>query len=151
MSIVLKYRGRIVEDSDVGFIQNLIQEYPGASRRQLSGKLCAAWNWVQANGAPRDMICRGMMLALDRSGYIHLPPVKFSPHNPLRRRQRPDIPDVDTAATEGNLKDLGALEFRLVRRTAEEKLFNGLIEHYHYLRYTQPVGPVTFCYTSLTA
>jgi hypothetical protein len=38
------------------------------------------------------------------------------------------------------LKDLGPLEFRLVRRTADEALFNGLIEHHHYLGYTQPVG-----------
>jgi hypothetical protein len=35
---------------------------------------------------------------------------------------------------------LGPLEFRLVRRTPDEPLFNGLIEHHHYLRYTQPVG-----------
>src|SRR5438105_338469 len=28
----------------------------------------------------------------------------------------------------------------LVRRTAEEPLFNGLLEHYHFLGYTQPVG-----------
>jgi hypothetical protein len=42
------------------------------------------------------------------------------------------------------------LEFRLVRRTREEPLFNALIEHHHYLGYTQPVGRVSFCPTSLT-
>ena len=52
---------------------------------------------------------------------------------------------------EARLKDLGPLEFRLVRRTVDEALFNGLIEHHHYLGYTQPVGPVTLCPTSLTA
>lgn len=140
MAIVLRYRGRIVEDTDVGFIQSLIQGHPEASRRQLSEKLCAAWNWVQPNGAPCDMICRGLMLALERGGHIQLPPPKITPHNPLLRRRRPDVPDIDASILEASLKDLGALEFRLVRRTPEEVLFNGLIEHHHYLGYVQPVG-----------
>ena len=151
MAIVLRYRGRIVDDADIGFVQSLIQAHPEASRRQLSEKLCKAWNWVQPNGAPCDMICRGLMLALDRGGHIQLPPVKITPHNPLLGRRRPDVADIDASLIDGSLKDLGPLEFRLVRRTPDEALFNGLIEHHHYLRYTQPVGPVTFCPTSLTA
>ena len=35
-----------------------------ASRRGLSKKLCEAWNWVQASGAVRDMVCRSLMLTL---------------------------------------------------------------------------------------
>ena len=140
MAIVLKYRGRIVEDTDVGFIQSLIQAHPEASRRQLSEKLCAVWNWVQPNGAPCGMKCRGLMLALDRCGHIELPPVKITPHNPFLRRRPPDVPNINVSAIESSLKDLGTLEFRLVRRTPEEALFNGLIEHHHYLGYVQPVG-----------
>lgn len=140
MAIILKYRGRIVDDSDVRFIQSLIQEHPTASRRKLSEKLCGAWNWAQTNGTPCDMVCRGLMLALDRGGHIQLPPVKSTPHNPLLVRPRPDIPDIAASVIDGSLKDLGPLEFRLVRRTPEEALFNGLIEHHHYLGYTQPVG-----------
>src|SRR2546425_813901 len=140
MAIVLRYRGRIVEEIDVGFIQSLIQAHPEASRRQLSEKLCQAWNWMQPNGASCDMVCRGLMLALDRGGHIQLPPVKITPHNPLLRRRRPDVPDIDASPIESSLRDLGPLEFRLVRRTPEEVLFNGLIEHHHYLGYVQPVG-----------
>src|SRR5262245_6527266 len=140
MAIVLRYRGRIVDDTDVVFIQSLIQADPAASRRQLSEKLCVAWNWIQPNGSPCDMVCRGLMLALDRGGHIQLPPVKITPHHPLLRRRRPDVPHIDASRIEASLKDLGRLEFRLVRRTPEEELFNGLIEHHHYLRYTQPVG-----------
>ena len=143
MAIVLRYRGRIVEEIDVGFIQSLIQAHPEASRRQLSEKLCQAWNWMQPNGASCDMVCRGLMLALDRGGHIQLPPVKITPHNPLLRRRRPDVPDIDASPIESSLRDLGPLEFRLVRRTPEEVLFNGLIEHHHYLGYVQPVGEQT--------
>jgi hypothetical protein len=140
MDVVLRYRGRIVKESDLVLIRSLIQEHPAASRRMLSQKLCQAWNWVQANGAACDMVCRGLMLALDRAGHITLPAVKGKPPNPLAVRRKPHCPEVNTSPIECRLKDLGPLEFRLVRRTTDEVVFNGLIEHYHYLRYTQPVG-----------
>ena len=140
MDVVLRFRGRMVTESDVAFIRGLIQEYPDVSRRELSRKVCQEWNWVQANGAPRDMVCRGLMLALERAGQITLPPVKRTPANPLVVRRRPSRPEIETSRVTGSLKDLGALEFRQVRRTPEEHLFNGLIEHHHYLGYTHPVG-----------
>lgn len=140
MDIVLRYRGRIVGEPELVLIRSLIEEHPAASRRELSQKLCQAWNWVQANGAACDMVCRGLMLALDRAGHIRLPPPKGRPPNPLVVRARPRCPEIDTSPLACGLKDLGPLEFRLVRRTPDEPVFNGLIEHYHYLRYTQPVG-----------
>ncbi|MFQ5401816.1 MAG: hypothetical protein ACE5E7_19740, partial [Anaerolineae bacterium] len=73
MNVRLKYRGRLVTDADVAFIQELIAAHPTLSRRALSKKLCEAWNWVQPNGHPRDMVCRGLMLALHRAGHIELP------------------------------------------------------------------------------
>ena len=86
----LKYRGRVVTAEDILFIRELIAAHPQASRRRLSEKLCEAWQWKQANGALRDMVCRGLLLMLDRTGHIELPAVKFVPHNPQVRRQRPE-------------------------------------------------------------
>jgi len=65
------FRGRTLAGKDIEFINALINENPGASRRALSKKLCLAWNWVQPNGALRDMVCRGMMLELHRAGLIY--------------------------------------------------------------------------------
>jgi hypothetical protein len=140
MEAVLKYRGRAVGESEVAEVRALIAANPGASRRELSRQLCAAWNWVQPNGAPRDMVCRGLMLELERAGLVRLPPVRMRPPNPLAHRPRPACPGIESAPIVCRLAELGPLEFRLVRRTPDEPLFNGLIEHHHYLRYTQPVG-----------
>jgi hypothetical protein len=140
MDVVLRYRGRAVSESDVGVIRRLIQEYPEVSRRELSRKVCQEWNWVQPNGATCDMICRGLMLTLERAGQITLPPAKSRPVNPLVSRPRPPRMEIDARPIECSLKELGPVQFRLVRRTAEEPLFNSLIEHHHYLRYTHPVG-----------
>jgi hypothetical protein len=126
---------------DVAFIRALIAAHPEQSRRALSTKLCEAWGWVQANGRPRDMVCRSLMLELDRGGHIKLPAVRQRPPNPLAKRARPSaVVDIDRSPIRCRLADLGHLEFCQVRRTSQEALFNGLIEQHHYLGYTQPVG-----------
>jgi Domain of unknown function (DUF4338) len=136
----LKYRGRVITSEDILFIEQLIAAHPRASRRRLSQKLCEAWQWKQANGALRDMVCRGLLLMLNRAGHIELPAVKFVPHNPLARRPRPEAVLVDTTAIQGALHELQPVALHQVRRTEHEPLFNSLMEQYHYLAYEQPVG-----------
>jgi hypothetical protein len=144
MTVILRHRGRVITDSDVDFIRTLIAGYPTASRRELSQRLCEAWNWRQANGRLRDMVCRGLMLQLHRAGYIQLPPVQQSPPNPLATpgggRSRPGKVVFDDKPFVAALAEIRPLEFRQVRRTSEEKLFNSMLHEYHYLGYTQPVG-----------
>jgi len=140
MPVEWRYRGRTVTAAEIVFIRQLIAAHPDASRRKLSSKLCAAWEWNQANGAPRDMVCRGLLLMLDRAGEIELPPVRFTPRNPLARRERPKPVLLDETPMTGLLREMGPLQFQPVRRTAEEPLFNSLMEHHHYLGYEQPVG-----------
>jgi len=89
MDIVLTHRGRHVTVAEVEQIRTLIASHPKASRRALSKELCVEWNWVQPNGAPRDMVCRSLMLELHRAGHIELPPVRQRPPNPLARRRKP--------------------------------------------------------------
>jgi hypothetical protein len=136
----LRYRGRMVSAADVEFIRRLIQDNPGASRRALSKKLCEAWEWKQANGALRDMVCRGLLLMLERAGEICLPAVRFVPRNPFVKRTKPAPVLIDTSELCGSLSERPPVELQQVRRTPEEVLFNSLLEQYHYLGYEQPVG-----------
>jgi hypothetical protein len=138
--VELKYRGKLVTEEDILSIRELIAAHPRASRRKLSEKLCEVWQWKQANGALRDMVCRGLLLALERAGQIELPAVKVVPHNPLVRRVRPEPVLIDTTPIAGPLQDLRPVEIQPVRRTQDEPLFNSLMEQYHYLNYEQPVG-----------
>src|SRR6266851_2152642 len=137
MAIEWKYRGRIFNLADIETIRRLIAANPEASRWALSRKLCEAWNWKQANGALRDMVCRGLLLMLERAGEIELPPVRRHPPG-KQARPEPVIPDDQPVC--GRLSELGPLTIEQVRRTPQEALFNGLIEQYHYLGYEQPVG-----------
>jgi hypothetical protein len=140
MQVVLSYRGRQVTEADAAFIRKLIGQHPGASRRALSVKLCEAWDWRQENGQLKDMVCRSLMLQLHRAGQIALPPVRFRPRNPLARRRQPQLVLADRSPLCCRLRQLGELELVQVRRSGAEAEFNGLLEQYHYLGYTQPVG-----------
>ena len=140
MSLEFRYRGKVVTSRDIEFINQLIAENPNDSRWALSKKLCLAWNWVQSNGSLRDMVCRGLMLELDRAGYIKLPAKKCSPHNPFINRKKPARIKIDQTPIHADLPKIQPLKFHQVRRTSSEKLFNSLIEHYHYLGYCHPVG-----------
>ena len=140
MHVVFAHRGRRVTASDLELIRALIAAHPQASRRALSKRLCEAWQWVQPNGTPRDMVCRGLMLRLHRAGLIELPPRRRCPLNPLAQRGRPAAVAIDRTPLRGGLPELGPLEFVPVRRSAQEPLFNALLHAHHYLGYTQPVG-----------
>ena len=140
METLLRYRGRAVTRHDVHQIRALIAAHPQLSRRALSQTLCLAWQWRQANGVPREMVCRGLMLALHRAGHIELPAVRRRPPNPLGLRARPQPVAVDSTPLQTTLRELGPLTLVQVRRTAEEGGFNSLLQAHHYLGYSQPVG-----------
>jgi len=136
---LLTYRGRIVTTADLIFIRNMIASNPGESRYALSKRLCRAWDWTQPNGHPKDMICRGLMLHLDREGHIILPPARGNSRQ--HKRKRPEPTKIDVTPINTSLKKIRSqLRFEQVRRTHHEKIFNSLIEHHHYLGYAQPVG-----------
>jgi hypothetical protein len=139
------YRGRVITAAEVEFIRQLIAQHPGANRRQLSLQLCEAWGWKQANGALRDMVCRGLLLELERAGRLELPPASHVHRNPSVRRPRhgtkaPAPFLLDTTPLQVPLRALRPLEFQPVRRTPEEPLFNYLVAQYHPLGYVRPVG-----------
>jgi hypothetical protein len=90
------------------------------------------------------MVCRGLMLMLHRAGHIQLPAIRWVNPNPLAKRagerNRPLPVLLDTTPIRCPLSEIRPLECHQVRRTGDERLFNGLLERYHYLGYTQPVG-----------
>jgi hypothetical protein len=140
MSVQYKYRGRVITPEDITFIQQLVAENPSVSRRRLSEKLCEAWQWKQANGALRAMVCRGLLLMLHRANAIELPPIRFKTPNPFLQRAAPGPMLIDMSPITHTLAELRPVDLQQVRRTADEPLFNSLMQHHHYLAYEQPVG-----------
>jgi hypothetical protein len=141
MAETWRYRGQEIGSEQIIFLRKFIRTHPTSSRWKLSRQLCEALGWKQANGALRDMVCRGLLLMLERAGEIELPPVRRQIRGQCRTgRQRPEAMLIDTTPLAMPLRELGPIQIQPVRRTADEPLFNSLMEHHHYLAYEQPVG-----------
>ena len=140
MAEIFTYRKRQITTDDVQFVRNLIAKQPTIGRCELSRQVCRAWNWVQPNGYLKDIVCRGLLLKLEREGHLTLPPRKFTPNNPLAQRKPPEIISISQDPIHAKVKELYPVILRQVRKSTDEKLFNSLVQQFHYLGYTQPVG-----------
>jgi len=67
-------QGRELSAGDIGQMQGLLAEYPDWGRTRLSEEICRRWDWRNAPGRPKDMAVRTLLLKLERSGHIRLPP-----------------------------------------------------------------------------
>ena len=76
MAETWRYRGQEIGGEQLAFLREFIGAHPTSSRWKLSRQLCEALGWKQANGALRDVVCRGLLLMLERAGQIELPPVR---------------------------------------------------------------------------
>jgi hypothetical protein len=140
METILTYRGRSVTNQNITTIREIITAYPNSSRRFISQEVCRAWNWRQSNGILKDMVCRSLLLLLEIKGFIKLPPRKLTPPNPLANREKPPGIVIDESPLKCPLENVFPVKLEQVRKTPLEKMFNSLVNQYHYLRYTQPVG-----------
>ena len=140
METILVHRGRPITTGEISFIRNLINDHPEEHRTALSRMICQAWDWTQPNGQLKEMVCRGLLLRLEREGHIELPPKQRSGGGwrPSRRAPKPII--IEQAPIQIDLRGLGPISIQQVRRTCHEKLYNSLVAQFHYLGYTQPVG-----------
>ena len=140
METIITYRRRSVTRKDIATVNRIIASHPEKSRRFISQEVCRQWDWRQPNGVLKDMVCRSLLLLLESKGFIKLPARKFTPANPLANRKKPSRVTVDTTPVHCSVGDLFPIKLEQVRRTRFEKIFNGLVNEYHYLGYTQPVG-----------
>jgi hypothetical protein len=140
MDAVITYRGRAIGTDEISFIQKISDTFWDRGRTAISQELCRLWDWRQPNGQLKDIVCRGLLLKLERAGHIDLPRRKRA-QSYRGRRPRVATLSIDTRPLEGSLEEVLPIEWRQVRRSgAPEALFNHLIATYHYLGYCQTVG-----------
>ena len=129
-----RYCGRVVTSADIQLIRELIAAEPKSHRAQLSRDVCDKLGWMRPDGHRKDMSCRVAMLRMERDGLITLP-------KPLHKNRYDRKPPLLTAASDPEepiylpAGKLGPLTFQIVDRKNGSRLWNELIERYHYLGY----------------
>jgi hypothetical protein len=132
-------QGRRVTVDDIRCIRQLISAHPDWHRTRLSRELSRQWHWVAANGQLKDMAARSLLRKLDAEGAIRLPPPIRSSHNAFKHRA-PATVEVDCTPLIAPLSALRPLAIRQVATSEHRELLGALLQRYHYLGYSGPVG-----------
>jgi hypothetical protein len=133
-------QGREVSGADIELIRDLLVEHPHWGRTRLSEELCRRWGWRNAQGRPKDMAARTLLLKLERGGHIRLPPRQRPSSNGFRNRHVPVV-ELANDPIRGTLRDLRPLSVSVATPGSQDlRLFNGLLARYHYLGHRNTVG-----------
>lgn len=130
--------GRTFSAEDLTVIRDIIRK-DNINRTEISREVCRRLNWLKPDGELKDMSCRVALLRLHRSGIIELPP-------PRRKNGKGGCRIKYTTAgsagqpIRGDLSGLGTIQLTRVAGRRQSRLWNELIQRYHYLGYTPLPG-----------
>ena len=126
--------------NELALIKELIETAGDRGRTYISKELCRLWDWRLPNGQLRDIACRDLLRRLENRGLIQLP----APLRAARRvgyKKTTSLPkDFVSTPLSQSLGDFSVIEIEMVRGSHRERLYNGLIDRYHYLGYHQGAG-----------
>ena len=111
-----------------------MRRQPALNRTQLSRQVCQDLGWINSGGQLKEMSCRVALLRLERDGLLQLP-------KPLSRNGNGrTVPALTAASAErapvrAPVAALEPLQFQRVQTRADSRLWNELIQRYHYLGY----------------
>lgn len=129
-----QYCGRFFSSQEMDHIRELIESDQQYNRAQLSRVVCQKLNWLRPDGRLKDMSCRVAMLRMQSDGLICLPPPKRINGNGRIRPQLTSASECTHSITTP-VHTLGEIELHRVDTRKQSRLWNELIERYHYLGY----------------
>jgi hypothetical protein len=131
--------GRPLSAADVDTIRAEIRVADPPIRSEIARRVCRALDWTNALGQPKLMSARVGLLRLHRAGLIELPAPTGGNGNgrPLKRQPKAWPQEV---ALVGSVGALSGLRLKPVVDKEASRLWNGLIDRYHYLGYTPLPG-----------
>jgi len=139
MEEITRVQGRDLLPEDLAYIGKQIADHPDWHRTRLSREICAAWNWTDEVGRPKDMACRTMLLKLERRGLLTLPPRRKPSINHYRGKSFQPVLH-STCVLDTALRTLQPITLINADRGDEAALSQTLLSQYHYLGFTTRVG-----------
>ena len=134
-----KLCGRALSAADVEVIRREIRLADPMNRAEIARRVCRSLDWTNALGEPKLMSCRVGLLRLHRAGLIELPAPRNGNGNGLGLKREPEAWPCERPL-HGSVGELSGLRLEAVSGKATSRLWNGLVERYHYLGYTPLPG-----------
>ena len=118
---------------DLKIVKSIIINNPKVHRNELSRIICKEFEWISANGKLKEMSCKVAMLKLHRAGLIQLP----SPIHPNVNGSKLKVTSISEPCFPINkpITELEEIQINPVDNKTDSRLWNELIERYHYLGY----------------
>ena len=134
-----KLCGRALSAADVETIHREIRLADPPIRSEIARRVCRALQWTNALGQPKLMSARVGLLRLHQAGIIELPAPRGGNGNgqPLKHEPKEWPPE---CPLDGSVGRLTGLRLTPVADKSASRLWNGLIDRYHYLGYTPLPG-----------
>jgi len=124
-------RGKHFSISEIDLIKQTISDNPTSSRRELSILISQRLAWRQPNGNLKDRACRDVLLRLEQKDIIHLPKPSYT-----LKTQKAGVKKVHfiepSQEIVGKPSDFETPVFKIVENSAERRLWNFLVDKYHY-------------------
>lgn len=134
MEAVQRLQGRVIGEEELAWLREWIAAHPQWSRKQIARELCAAWDWRDGRGRPKDFAARSLLLKLEERGAIRLPPLRtrrkaawaWQAHEP------PALPEPERI--EASLGQLRPLSLEVVGAgSAAHQRWRAYLAGHHYL------------------
>ncbi len=141
MNGAITCQGRLIQQSDICWLRNVVQEHPNWSRHKITRHICSQWKWRSHSGQLKTFAARSMIDKLEQRGLIELPPIRVS----YRRRPRPPFSKGFTAPElkpiEESLKRLTPLSIHIpAPNSYEDNCVGYYLSRHHYLGFNRTVG-----------
>jgi hypothetical protein len=138
-AIIGKVCGKGLTEADLEAIRVAVREADPPLRAEIARRVCEALRWYDTEGRPKLMSARVGLLRLHRAGVIELPPPRNGNGNARGLvRQPSDWPASEPIRV--SVGELSGLHLQPVRGKAASRLWNGLIDRWHYLGYSALPG-----------
>ncbi len=134
-----KLCGRALSAADLEVIREEIGRAEPANRAEIARRVCRALEWTNALGEPKLMSARVGLLRLHRAGLIELPAPRWGNGNG-RALTHAAVLWPPAIALDGRVDALSGVRLSVVCEKAASRLWNGLVDRYHYLGYSPLPG-----------
>ena len=126
--------GRPFDAADLERIREEVVLADPPLRAEIARRVCRALEWTDVLGRPKLMSARVGLLRLHRAGLIELPAPSRGNGNGRGLRRVPERWP-EPVSVKGTVGQLSGLRLEAVGELPASRLWNGLIERYHYLGY----------------